>query len=67
MLLNAAWTSSRGKRGDEWSFHLFPLIDLASGGDDSFQWQVLGGLLGRQREGSLHRWRLGYFWTDPSP
>ncbi|MBI5481663.1 MAG: hypothetical protein HY906_22595 [Deltaproteobacteria bacterium] len=66
MFLNVVYT--RGKEGfpDAWSFHLFPLFDLASYNRDHFKWQVLMGMVGRERQGRQARWRIVYVWTDPS-
>ncbi|MBI3724151.1 hypothetical protein HY251_09400 [bacterium] len=66
VLLNSAWTTGKTDRGSSWSFHLFPLFDLGSDSSEHFRWQVLGGLVGHERSGSLHRWRVGFVWTDPS-
>ncbi len=66
VLFNSAWSSGHTDDGPSWSFHLFPLVDLESDAPDHFRWQVLGGLLGRERKGARDRWRVGYAWLDPS-
>lgn len=61
--LNAAYT--RRKKSDGWSFHLFPLLSLASYHPDHFKWQLLTGLVGRERDAEKQRWRAAWAWTRP--
>jgi hypothetical protein len=66
VFLNVATTRGKGRFAGAWSFHFVPLLELASFNPEHFKWQVLLGLLGRERQGRLARWRIAYFWTDPS-
>jgi hypothetical protein len=66
MFLNVAYTRGKGRFADAWSFYFVPLLELASFNPQHFKWQALLGLLGRERQGRLARWRIFYFWTNPS-
>jgi hypothetical protein len=66
MFLNVAYTRGKGRFAGAWSFYFVPLLEMASFNPQHFKWQVLMGLLGRERQGKLARWRVFYFWTDPS-
>jgi hypothetical protein len=66
MVLNVLYTRGKGGYADAWSFYLFPLVEVASYNAQHLKWQLLLGLVGHERQGRLARWRVGYFWTDPS-
>jgi hypothetical protein len=65
LLLNMMWSYGQSKLGPSWSFHFFPLLDLASYNPNHFLWQVLTGLVGGERQGELHRTRIVWVWTEP--
>ena len=65
LLLNVMWSEGQTSKGPSWSLHVFPLVDLVSYHPQHFLWQVLGGLVGSEREGDMHRNRFVWVWTDP--
>jgi hypothetical protein len=65
VLLNVMWSSGMSSLGPSWSLHVFPFFDLASYHPGHFLWQVLAGVLGREVQGELERWRFGWIWTEP--
>ncbi len=67
LFLNAMWSRGQTERGESWSYHLFPLVDVESYHPDHLRWQVLTGALGRERQGERERWRLAWIWTQPKP
>ncbi len=67
LVLNTYYSRGKGKNSAAWSFHFFPLFSLDRYHADHFKWQALLGLVGREREDQLSRWKyLWFFWTDPS-
>ena len=66
VVLNTAYTRGKGEHAAAWSFHLFPLFDVASYNPDHLRWQVLLGLLGHERQDEQSRWRFLYVWTNPT-
>jgi len=71
VLGNIVWTHGRSARGRSWSFHFFPAFSMESAYPEHLKWRVLMGMLGHERgyspsAGTLTRWQVFYFWTDPS-
>ncbi len=65
VLINLMWSYGVGELGPKWSFHFFPLLDLASYHPGHFLWQILTGLIGREVQGDSARWRTFWVWNSP--
>ena len=66
LFLNIMYSYGNTALGPSWSFHLFPLFDLASYHPKHFLWQVFAGLLGHETQADSQRWRIGWNWTEPT-
>ena len=56
---NAYYSEEKVKGGDSWQFHLFPLLSFGATPQGHW-WNVLYGLAGYTREGTMAKMRLGY-------
>ena len=65
LLLNVMWSEGNDRRrAPRGHSHVFPLVDLVSYHPQHFLWQVLGGLVGSEREGDMRTAnRFGWVWT----
>ncbi len=65
LLLNAMWSRGQTEHGPSWAFHLFPLVDATSDHPEHLRWQLLTGVVGRERRYDRHRWKVGWVWLAP--
>ncbi len=56
---NTFYFEEKTPKGKDWQFHLFPLISFG-GTPDGHWWNLLYGLAGYTREGTMAKMRLGY-------
>lgn len=63
---NTFYFEEKTAKGTEWQFHLFPLLSFG-GTPDGHWWNLLYGLAGYTREGTMAKMRLGYVPITLSP
>ena len=63
---NTLYFEEKTAKGTEWQFHLFPLLSFG-GTPDGHWWNLLYGLAGYTREGTMAKMRLGYVPITLSP
>lgn len=56
---NTFYFEEKTKKGTDWQFHLFPLLSFGANPDGHF-WNILYGLAGYTREGTMAKMRIGY-------
>ncbi|MBM4358093.1 MAG: hypothetical protein FJ096_08270 [Deltaproteobacteria bacterium] len=56
---NTFYFEEKTPKGTDWQFHLFPLLSFGANPEGHF-WNVLYGLAGYTREGTMAKMRIGY-------
>jgi hypothetical protein len=56
---NTFYFEEKTPKGKDWQFHLFPLLSFGASPEGHF-WNVLYGLAGYTREGTMAKMRIGY-------